>query len=175
VRRILLVSAIAGLVPLSLCAKAGKARREAKGTSAGGAAKAADLNRGQRFYNWLRTNAEDLPEVVSAVVDKSLVNRRVKALTGYGFNAYVSIDGGRSICFLRITPGAPKANEAEELGLLLPSRVRDPGCTGVLGSVDLEWGVEGRGKFTQRELDVLYMIYQDALTPLLPEAPVPTQ
>ena len=166
-KRILLAAAVLGLIPALLCAKTGKKRREAKEGAAEGVAKTAELNRGQLFYNWMRTSADDLPEAVSSSAHESLAHRKVKALTGGGFAAYVSVDDGRALCVLKVEYGAPKVREANELGLRLPPVVIDPGCTGTLKTARLDWGGGQRAEYTQRELDVLYMIYRDALSPLL--------
>lgn len=166
-KRSLLAAAVLGLVPALLCAKTGKTRREAKGGTAEGAAKTAELNRGQLFYNWVRTSADDLPEAVSSSAHESLAHRKVKALTGGGFAAYVSVDEGRALCVLKMEYGAPKAREAFELGLRLPHVIIDPGCTGTLKTARLDWGGGRQVEFAQRDLDVTYMIYRDALSALL--------
>lgn len=132
-----------------------------------GSPKAAQLNKGQLFYNLVRTSADDLPEAVSASAHEAFAHRRLKALTSAGFAAYVSSDEGPPLCILKAKLGSPKALEALELGLSLPKEMVDTGCSGSMRTVRLNWGGGPSQKYTQRELDILFMIFKDALGPLL--------
>jgi len=155
------------LAPGVLGAKPGRPRPEPKEAPAERDGKAAPLNKGQLFYNLVRTSADDLPEAVSANAHEAFAHRRLKALTSAGFAAYVSSDEGRPLCILQTRPGAPKAREAFELGLRLPQEMVDVGCSGSMRTVRLDWGGGRSQKYTQRELDLLFMVFKDALGPLL--------